>query len=220
MNKALIKKLNIKDGQTVLLINCPKELESNFVGLDLDKNSGKKDTYDSVIVFVHDEKELEKLLPENLSFSKKEGKFWVAYPKKSGSISSDLNRDSIWKIVNGLKMNPNKLISMNTDWSIMSLVKQSAQKKESKFGQDPPGVDRKTKTVIPPKDLQSEFDANPEAKTFFESLAFSHKREYVGWIHEAKKEETRERRVKKTIELLQKEKKTNSANVQAYEQEQ
>ena len=202
MNPELIKKLNIKEGQNVLLINCPKELESDFIGLSLDKNSASKKVYDSVIIFVFNEKELAELLPKNKSFSKKDGKLWVAYPKKSGSISSDLNRDIIWGIVNGVKMNPNKLISMNEDWSIMSLAKKGAQKKPSKFGQDPPGVDRKTKTVIPPKDLQQELDANPEAETFFDSLAFSHRREYVGWIHDAKKPETRVRRIKKTIELL------------------
>lgn len=37
---------------------------------------------------------------------------------------------------------------------------------------------------------------------FFEELAFSHKREYVSWIYEAKKQKTRDRRIKKTIELL------------------
>ncbi len=202
MNKALIKKLNIKEEQTVLLINCPEKLEADFDGLSLDINSATKKAYDSVIIFVHNEKELAELLPKNKSFSEREGKLWVAYPKKSGSISSDLNRDIIWGIVNGLKMNPNKLISMNSDWSIMSVAKKGAQKKPSKFGQDPPGVDRKTKTVIPPKDLQEELDANPEAQTFFDSLAFSHRREYVGWIHDAKKDETRARRIKKTIELL------------------
>ena len=206
MDKELIKKLNIKDEQSVLLIHCPEDLGSNFEGLAIDKKPSKKE-YDSVIIFVHSEEELAEFLPKNQKYSKKNGKLWVAYPKKSGSISLDLNRDIIWGIVNGIKMNSNKLISMDEDWSIMSLVKKGAQKKPSKFGQDPPGVDRKTKTVIPPKDLQKELDAHPEAQTFFDSLAFSHRREYVGWIHDAKKEETRERRVKKAIELLLKGKK-------------
>jgi len=197
VNKALIKKLNIKEEQNVLLINCPEKLEIDFEGLSLDKNSATKKAYDSVIIFVHNEDELAELLPKNQKFSKKDGKLWVAYPKKSGSISSDLNRDIIWGIVNGLKMNPNKLISMNTDWSIMSLAKKGAQKKPSKFGQDPPGVDRKTKTVIPPKDLQQELDANPEAQTFFDSLAFSHRREYVGWIHDAKKKKQESEELKR-----------------------
>ena len=202
MNEKLIQKLNIKEEQNLLLINCPEELESDFKGLSLEKNSATKKAYDSVIIFVHNEKELGELLAKNQKFSKKDGKLWVAYPKKSGSISFDLNRDIIWGVVNGLKMNPNKLISMNEDWSIMSLAKKGAQKKPSKFGQDPPGVNRKTKTVIPPKDLQQELDANPEAQIFFDSLAFSHRREYVRWIHDAKKEETRVRRIKKAIELL------------------
>ncbi|MEP1152451.1 MAG: YdeI/OmpD-associated family protein [Balneola sp.] len=205
MNKPLLKKLNIKEGQGVLLLNCPGELATNFDGVDTAQNL---DNNDHVLVFIENEKELKALLPESLSLSKKEGKFWVAYPKKSGSISSDLNRDIIWGYLNTLKLNPNKMVSMNEDWSMISIVRQSAQKKPSKFGQDPPGVDRKTKTVIPPKDLQIQLDANPEANAFFESLAFSHRREYVGWIHDAKKEETRERRIRKTIELLLEGKKT------------
>jgi len=202
MNAVLIKKMNIKDGQTILLMNCPEGLESDFDGLNLDKSSTSKKTYDSVIIFVHNKEELFDLLPKNQLFSKKGGKLWVAYPKKSGSISSDLNRDIIWDIVNRISRNPNKLISMNADWSIMSLAEKGSQKKPSKFGQDPPGVDRETKTVIPPKDFQKKLNTNPEAQTFFDSLAFTHRREFVGWIHDAKKEETRKRRIKRTIELL------------------
>jgi hypothetical protein len=37
---------------------------------------------------------------------------------------------------------------------------------------------------------------------FFESLSFTHRKEYSRWIAEAKKEETRARRLDKAIELL------------------
>jgi uncharacterized protein YdeI (YjbR/CyaY-like superfamily) len=36
---------------------------------------------------------------------------------------------------------------------------------------------------------------NPKAKAVFESFPYSHKKEYVEWITEAKREETRERRI-------------------------
>ena len=39
---------------------------------------------------------------------------------------------------------------------------------------------------------------------YFNSLAFSHKKEYIEWIVEAKKEETRTNRVAGTIERLKK----------------
>jgi len=35
-------------------------------------------------------------------------------------------------------------------------------------------------------------------------LVFTHRREYVGWIEEAKREETRARRVAKAVEMLRK----------------
>ena len=44
--------------------------------------------------------------------------------------------------------------------------------------------------------------ANPKAWTFFESLAPSHRRHFVAWIHTAKRPETREVRLRETIALL------------------
>jgi uncharacterized protein YdeI (YjbR/CyaY-like superfamily) len=39
---------------------------------------------------------------------------------------------------------------------------------------------------------------------FFESLSFTHRKEYCRWIAEAKKEETRTRRIERALELLTK----------------
>jgi hypothetical protein len=36
----------------------------------------------------------------------------------------------------------------------------------------------------------------------FDKLSYSHRREYVHWVEEAKKPETRARRIDKTIEML------------------
>ena len=48
---------------------------------------------------------------------------------------------------------------------------------------------------------------NARARAAFEPLAFTHKREYVTWIVEAKKPETRAARLAKTVEMLAKGKK-------------
>jgi hypothetical protein len=40
------------------------------------------------------------------------------------------------------------------------------------------------------------------AKAAFDKLAFTHRKEYAQWIAEAKREDTRERRVAKAIEML------------------
>jgi hypothetical protein len=44
--------------------------------------------------------------------------------------------------------------------------------------------------------------ADPVAKAKFDALAFTHRKEYSRWVDEAKREDTRERRVAKALEML------------------
>lgn len=59
----------------------------------------------------------------------------------------------------------------------------------------------KPELVIPP-DLMDALSLDKAARQAFEALPPSHKKEYVQWILDAKKEETRNSRVIKTIEKL------------------
>jgi uncharacterized protein YdeI (YjbR/CyaY-like superfamily) len=54
---------------------------------------------------------------------------------------------------------------------------------------------------VPPA-LQARLDADDVAREAFAKLSFTHRREYARWIAEAKKDETRERRAGKAIEML------------------
>ena len=53
-----------------------------------------------------------------------------------------------------------------------------------------------------PDDFGKLLDQNPEVKAYFEGLSFTHRKEYVRWIVEAKKQETKEKRLQKAIEML------------------
>lgn len=53
-----------------------------------------------------------------------------------------------------------------------------------------------------PVDLQEALAANPTARQRFLALPPSHQREYLKWIDEAKRPETRARRIQGTIERL------------------
>lgn len=63
-------------------------------------------------------------------------------------------------------------------------------------------LDSEPRTVEVPAALAEALDADPEAKATFEGLAFTHRKEFARWIEEAKREETRERRAIKAIEML------------------
>jgi uncharacterized protein YdeI (YjbR/CyaY-like superfamily) len=51
---------------------------------------------------------------------------------------------------------------------------------------------------------------NQRASDRFDKLSYSHQREYVKWITEAKREETRDRRIKTTLQWLTQGKSRNS----------
>jgi Bacteriocin-protection, YdeI or OmpD-Associated/Domain of unknown function (DUF1905) len=53
-----------------------------------------------------------------------------------------------------------------------------------------------------PTELLVAFERDTAARAAFDKLAFTHRREYARWIAEAKKQETRERRVAKALEML------------------
>ncbi len=56
--------------------------------------------------------------------------------------------------------------------------------------------------AVVPDDLQALLDDNPHARERFERLRAGHRREYIQWIIEAKRPETRTRRLNSTIERL------------------
>jgi len=62
--------------------------------------------------------------------------------------------------------------------------------------------DKEEEINIPP-DLQAELDARPKVKKAFEQLPLSHQREYVEAIEAAAMSDTRDRRVKRTLEMLE-----------------
>ncbi|HEY5564259.1 MAG TPA: YdeI/OmpD-associated family protein [Rhodothermia bacterium] len=65
--------------------------------------------------------------------------------------------------------------------------------------------DLEPRVVNVPPDVRRILDDNHGAADFFLTLSFTHQREYVEWIEEAKKPETRARRIARMIELLNQE---------------
>ena len=53
-----------------------------------------------------------------------------------------------------------------------------------------------------PEEVQKALGKQKKIKDYFDSLPYSHKKEYVVWIEDAKKPETRATRVKKMIAML------------------
>jgi hypothetical protein len=63
-------------------------------------------------------------------------------------------------------------------------------------------LDEAPREVEVPPALDAALEADADARTAFEGLAFTHRKEFAQWIAEAKKEETRSRRVEQAIQML------------------
>ena len=62
--------------------------------------------------------------------------------------------------------------------------------------------DDELRVIIPPEDFARAMEANSRAKRAWEKLSYTHQREYVMAIEDAKKAETRARRIAKAIEQI------------------
>ncbi len=59
--------------------------------------------------------------------------------------------------------------------------------------------DDEPRQVAVPPDLAAALGQDPEAQTFFDQLALTHRKEWVRWVEEAKKVETRATRITKAV---------------------
>lgn len=53
-----------------------------------------------------------------------------------------------------------------------------------------------------PDDVQNVFENESKSKELFDAMSYTHRKEYIRWITEAKKPETRENRKVKMIEMI------------------
>jgi hypothetical protein len=62
--------------------------------------------------------------------------------------------------------------------------------------------DAKPRIITTPEDLKTALARLPTLDFLFSSLPYSHKKEYVDWITEARRPETREARIRKALKML------------------
>ena len=63
-------------------------------------------------------------------------------------------------------------------------------------------LDEAPREVEVPGALAAALAGDPDARASFEGMAFTHRKEYARWVAEAKKEETRQRRVQQALEMI------------------
>ncbi|MFZ1040487.1 MAG: YdeI/OmpD-associated family protein [Anaerolineales bacterium] len=101
------------------------------------------------------------------------------------------------------------LVRMGSEHHMLLILKGIREQIGKTFGDEIKVIiepDAEPRLIEIPKDLSKEFKKDKRAQAIFDKLSYTHRREYVRWIEEAKRAETRQTRIIKTIEMVKKSK--------------
>jgi hypothetical protein len=127
MSQTLFEKLQLEDGKNLLIQGLPSTIEKQFSKLSFAKNVTpllKTRKIDFALVFALNSKQLHKILSEVCPALNPEGKLWIAYPKATSKITSDLNRDCSWNSLVELGFEMREIVELDYVWSTQ-LFKQA-----------------------------------------------------------------------------------------------
>lgn len=210
MANSISQKLKIAEGFTLLAVNAPADFKKGLQGVPAGVKiitSGKD--YDQVHWFVMNKAQLEKEMSKVMKLIKPGIVVWTYYPKGTSKIQTDLTRDKGWDclLAESDKLTWINLISFDDTWSVFGFRAKTEADKKKEAKPKPEReifkwVNPQTKEVRLPDELAAALKKNKKEAAYFESLSFSCKKEYVEWIVTAKREETRNERIKGTIDRL------------------
>ncbi len=116
-------------------------------------------------------------------------KYWLVKftPRRPKSIWSKINTERVERLIESGEMKPSGL-------KAVEVAKQDGRWDAAYSSQ---------KNIEVPEDFQSALDKNKKAKAFFESLTRARRYSFLFRIVTAKKAETREKRIKQFVEMLE-----------------
>lgn len=121
----LPRKLGIKAGHTVLLLNAPPgfyntlgELPENVKCM----NTPGKGACDAVLFFTRSRTQFEKELPRLRKFMAPAAGLWVCWPKQASKVATDITEDIVREVALPTGLVDNKVCAVDDTWSGLRLV--------------------------------------------------------------------------------------------------
>jgi hypothetical protein len=120
----LAKKLGIKEGSRIALVNAPKDFQSELGELPEDVKFLKSSTnsLDLVLFFVLSERALARDFAKLAERITANGMIWIAWPKKSSGVATDLSFDRVQRIGLDAGLVDVKICAIDETWSGLKFV--------------------------------------------------------------------------------------------------
>lgn len=119
--EAIFKKLKFNVSNESLVVNAPQEYLQLLEGATFDTvpEESKMGTYRFVQVFASSQSEMESVIKSVAQAGKYDCLFWACYPKSTGKLKYDLNRDTVWPALALAGLRPVSQIAINEKWSAL-----------------------------------------------------------------------------------------------------
>lgn len=95
-----------------------------------------------------------------------------------------------------------RIADLPPETELKRLVKRAAELNEEGIVLPRPAKPKKRKRLVVPADFAAALRKNKKAATTFENFSDSRQNEYIEWIMEAKRDETRKKRINTAVEWL------------------
>jgi hypothetical protein len=121
MAAPLAKRMQVKAGQTVLAVNAPKDYAERLGELPEGARlvtRGDPARADHVHVFVRDSTDLARLGPKAVAGVRGGAVTWIAYPKRTSGVETDMSRDRGWEAVTG-EIDAVSQVAVDDTWSAL-----------------------------------------------------------------------------------------------------
>ena len=126
MLQTVCEKLQLADEKNLLIQGLPSSIEKQFSKLSFAKNMTpllRNRKLDFALVFAVSENQLNGILKDVMPSLKDGSKFWVAYPKTTSKIVTNLNRESSWSRLTGEGYESIERVELDHVWSAMRFTK-------------------------------------------------------------------------------------------------
>jgi hypothetical protein len=120
----LLKKLGVKPDFRVALVGAPRNFKEELGTLPATAKftSATADSLDLILAFVSSERELKLKFGPLAAKLQRDGMIWVAWPKKSSGVATDLTFDNVQRIGLDAGLVDVKICAVNEIWSGLKFV--------------------------------------------------------------------------------------------------
>lgn len=121
--KSVAERLHIKPNKKVAIVNAPADYDKTLGKIPqgaIIRHDGNAPA-DVIQVFVRDDEELKRDLPQLRQKLNPGGALWVSYYKGTSANKSDINRDTIAAYAATIGMEGVAIISVDDDWAALRL---------------------------------------------------------------------------------------------------